>query len=123
MDGPLISKQILPNKLRLIMAPRTGDKPNPPMVDFSGIGAGLLDMTNIDFKFPSEHTVCGKRFDGEMQYYVYNAGRRRFVAVSFFLEGECVSKKLNVKNNDSYHCSQADFLLRFYCSITIIPHK
>lgn len=105
------------------MAPRTGDEPDPPMVDFSDIGAGLLDMTNIDFKFPSEHTVCGTRFDGEMQYYIYNAGRRRFVAVSFFLEGECISKKVNVKHNHSYHRPQADFLMRFDCSITIIPQK
>ena len=28
---------------------------------------GIMDMTNIDFKIPSEHTVCGKRFDAEMQ--------------------------------------------------------
>jgi hypothetical protein len=88
MDGPFITKQILSNKLRLVMAPRTGDEPDPPQVDFSSNGKGVMDMTNIDFKFPSEHTVCGKRFDGEMQYYSYHAGRSRFVAVAFFLEGE-----------------------------------
>lgn len=88
MDGPFITKEILPNKLRLVMAPRTGDEPDPPQVDFSSNGKGLMDMTNIDFKFPSEHSVCGRKFDGEMQYYSYHSGRRRFVAVSFFLEGE-----------------------------------
>ncbi|KAL3779435.1 hypothetical protein ACHAWO_000161 [Cyclotella atomus] len=86
MDGPFITKQILPSKLRLVMAPRTGDEPDPPQVDFSSNGKGLMDMTNIDFKFPSEHTVCGKRFDGEMQYYSYHPARRRFVTVVFFLE-------------------------------------
>ncbi|KAL7485580.1 hypothetical protein ACHAW6_011171 [Cyclotella cf. meneghiniana] len=117
MDGPFVSKQILPNKLRLIMAPRTGDEPDPPMVDFSDIGAGLLDMTNIDFKFPSEHTVCGTRFDGEMQYYIYNAGRRRFVAVSFFLEASpsyprnehlqtVINVFGNVFNQDKMKCQQ-----------------
>jgi hypothetical protein len=94
MDGELITKQILPSKLRLVMAPRTGDEPDPPQVDFSSNGRGIIDMTNIDFKFPSEHTVCGSKFDGEMQYYMYHPGRERFVAVSFFLEGE----------NDSTEC-------------------
>jgi hypothetical protein len=88
MDGTWIVKQILPNKLRLIMSPRTGDEPDPPQIDFSSIGQGLIDMTNIDFKFPSEHTVCGRRFDGEMQYYAYNPGKKRFVAVSFLLDGK-----------------------------------
>lgn len=48
-------------------------------------------MTNIDIKIPSEHTVCGRRFDAEMQYFTYHPGRRKFVAVSFFLEGEAIS--------------------------------
>ena len=88
MDSTWIAKQILPNKLRLVMSPRTGDEPDPPQIDFSSTGQGLIDMTNIDFKFPSEHTVCGRSFDGEMQYYAYNPGKKRFVAVSFLLDGK-----------------------------------
>lgn len=88
MDSTLISKQILPNKLRLVMSPRTGDEPDPPQIDFSSTGQGLIDMTNIDFKFPSEHTVCGRRFHGEMQYYAYSPVKKRFVAVSFLLDGK-----------------------------------
>ena len=68
------------------MAPRTGEEPDPPQVDFSSNGRGIMDMTNIDFKFPSEHTVCGHQFDGEMQYFTYHENRKRFVAVSFFLD-------------------------------------
>ena len=88
MDSDFIIKQILPNKLRLVMSRRTGDEPDPPQIDFSSTGQGIIDMTNIDFKFPSEHTVCGKVFDGEMQYFVYNSQRKRFLAVSFLLDGE-----------------------------------
>ena len=88
MNSDLIAKQILPNKLRLLMARRTGDEPDPPQIDFSSTGQGIIDMTNIDFTFPSEHTVCGKVYDGEMQYFVYNSQRKRFLAVSFLLDGE-----------------------------------
>jgi len=86
MDSDFITKQILSNKLRLVMAPRTGEEPDPPQIDFSSNGRGIIDMTNIDFKFPSEHTVCGHKFDGEMQYFTYHPARKRFVAVSFFLD-------------------------------------
>lgn len=88
MDSDLIHKQILSNKLRLILEPRTGEEPDPPQIDFSSNGRGITDMTNIDFKFPSEHTVCGQRFDGEMQYFTYHPARKRFVAVIFLLDGE-----------------------------------
>jgi len=93
MDGHFITKQILPNKLRLIMAPRTGEEPDPPQIDFSSNGRGIIDMTNIDIKFPSEHTVCGHSFDGEMQYFTYHPARKRFVAVSFFLDGSETNPK------------------------------
>ena len=89
MDSDYVTKQILSNKLRLVLAPRTGEEPDPPQIDFSSNGRGIIDMTHIDFKFPSEHTVCGYRFDGEMQYFTYHTARKRFVAVSFFLDGEC----------------------------------
>lgn len=98
MRSDFITKQILPNKLRLVMAKRTGDEPDPPQIDFSSTGQGIIDMTNIDFKFPSEHTVCGKVFDGEMQYFVYNSLRKRFLAVSFLLDGEHVFTKLLFNN-------------------------
>ncbi|KAL7545146.1 hypothetical protein ACHAWF_008515 [Thalassiosira exigua] len=88
MDSDLITKEILSNKLRLVMAPRTGEEPDPPQIDFASNGKGIIDMTNIDFKFPSEHTVCGHSFDGELQYFTYHGARKRFVAVSFFLDGE-----------------------------------
>ena len=40
-------KQILPNKLRVVMARRIGEEPDPPHVDFAGIGASNLDLLNI----------------------------------------------------------------------------
>ena len=122
MDSILINKQILPNKLRLIFAPRTGEEPDPPQIDFSSTGQGLLDMTNIDFKFPSEHTVCGQRFDGEMQYYVYNPSKKRFLAVSFLLDAnesnpknehlqDVIDALIPVYKNDERQCKERQDML------------
>jgi carbonic anhydrase len=86
MAGNFIEKQILPSMLRLVMEPRTGEEPDPPQIDFSANGRGITDMSNIDFKFPSEHTICGHRLDGEMQYYTFHPDRKDFVAVAFFLD-------------------------------------
>lgn len=80
------TKQILPSKLRVLVERRTGDEPDPPHVDFAGIGARELDLLNIDLKFPSEHTVCGRRFDGEMQYYFFHPVKRSLLVVSWLLE-------------------------------------
>lgn len=54
------------------MARRVGEEPDPPQVDFAGVGSKKLDMLNIDIKLKSEHTICGRRFDGEMQYYFFH---------------------------------------------------
>ena len=37
-----VEKQILPNKLRALMVRRVGDEPDPPHVDFSGVGYANL---------------------------------------------------------------------------------
>ena len=117
MDSTFITKQILPNKLRLIMTPRTGEEPDPPQIDFSSNGRGIIDTTNIDFKFPSEHTVCGHRFDGEMQYFTYHPARKRFVAVSFFLDGENIVL-LHEKNKERAVCN---IILRHVSYIISFP--
>ncbi|KAL9189385.1 hypothetical protein ACHAXT_009060 [Thalassiosira profunda] len=86
INGDFLEKQILPNKLRILVARRDGDEPDPPHVDFSGVGFKDLDLLNIDIKIPSEHTVCGKRYDGEMQYYFFHPVRRSLLVVAWLLE-------------------------------------
>ena len=81
-------KEILPNKLRVVMARRQGEEPDPPSSDFSGVGYKSLDMSNIDIKFPSEHTLCGRVYDGEMQYYFYHPVRKVLIAIAWLLEAQ-----------------------------------
>lgn len=54
--------------------------------DFAGVGAKDLDLLNIDIKFPSEHTVCGRVYDGEMQYYFFHPGKQSLLVVSWLFE-------------------------------------
>jgi carbonic anhydrase len=88
IDGNLTMKQILPNKLRVVMARRVGDEPDPPHTDFSGIGYRSLDMLNIDIKFPSEHTLCGRKYDGEMQYFFFHPVRKVPIGIAWLLDAQ-----------------------------------
>jgi hypothetical protein len=99
-----MTKQILPNKLRVVVSRRTQPERNacadlrnntdpyddcadePPTADFAAVQTKALDLLNVDIKFPSEHTVCGRRYDGEMQYYYFHPVRRSLVAVAWLLE-------------------------------------
>ena len=60
----------------------------PPALDFANTGAKELDLLNIDIKFPSEHTVCGRRFDGEMQYYFFHPVKLSLLAVAWLFEAK-----------------------------------
>ncbi|KAL3793129.1 hypothetical protein HJC23_005631 [Cyclotella cryptica] len=88
IQGDSMIKEILPNKLRVVMARRQGEEPDPPSSDFSGVGYKAIDMSNIDIKFPSEHTLCGRIYDGEMQYYFYHPVRKVLIAIAWLFEAQ-----------------------------------
>ena len=80
------------------MARRLGEEPDPPHTDFSAIGYKALDMLNIDIKFPSEHTLCGRSFHGEMQYFFYHPIRKVLIGIAWLLEAQV--------NATNYHMQQ-----------------
>jgi len=58
--------------------------PDPPRADFSrnGYNSGEQPLAFIDIKTKSEHKICGKRFDVELQYYyLHKYGNLEAVAV------------------------------------------
>jgi hypothetical protein len=57
-------------------------EPDPPHADFPEGWGGFADVMHVDFKVPSEHTINGKRYDGEMQVYHLHPGRRRMPTVA-----------------------------------------
>ncbi|KAL3761973.1 hypothetical protein ACHAW5_006679 [Stephanodiscus triporus] len=117
-DDALMTKQILPNKLRVVVSRRPDEvrmrclayaamlanvtaaaaadaidpddellcASEPPGADFANTQQKALDLLNIDIKFPSEHTVCGRKYDGEMQYYYFHPVRRTLLVVAWLLE-------------------------------------
>jgi carbonic anhydrase len=90
-----MTKRILPNKLHIHVVRKVANQTIPPSFDFSGVGAQALDLLNIDIKFPSEHTVCGQRFDGEMQYIFYHPVKNAFIVVAWLFEVK-VSNPINL---------------------------
>ena len=91
MSSNWTEKQILPNKLRVVMARRQGDEPDPPHTDFSAIGYKALDLLNIDIKFPSEHTLCGHVYDGEMQYFFFHPVRKSLIGIAWLFKADEVN--------------------------------
>jgi len=79
-------KEILPNKLRVVVARRVGEEPDPAHADFAAVGQSDLDLLNIDIKIPAEHTICGRRYDGEMQYYFFHPVKQALLVVSWLFE-------------------------------------
>jgi carbonic anhydrase len=84
-ESGLIETQILSNKLRLKFFRRPCNDteqlrclhPEPPKSDFPNNWGGYADLLHVDFKIPSEHTIYGERFDGEMQMFHLHPTRKR----------------------------------------------
>ena len=77
MSDMELAQSILPNKLRVDIWPREEGVPTwkgPPSVDFPWVNLKVRDLYNIDIKIPSEHTICGKRYDAEMMYMTHHNG-------------------------------------------------
>lgn len=82
------------NKLRLVYGRRSCQdywlpecaEPDPPSGDFPNNWGGSADVMHVDWKVPSEHTIYGERFDGEMQIFHIHPERRLTPAVSVMMQ-------------------------------------
>ena len=96
-----VQKEILPNKLRLDYGRNWFTVPGrsrPPGLDLPSVGFGaagnqVFDLYNIDIKIPSEHTVCGKRYDAELLYMTHHTapesvGYDITMIISFLIEAK-----------------------------------
>ena len=77
---------IMHNKLRLQYPERRSEweRPEPPGADFARnvFNSGIQDILHIDLKIGSEHTLCGKQYDGEMQlFYIHREGNLEALSV------------------------------------------
>ena len=99
ISSEVVEKQILPNKLRARMMRRIGEEPDPPHVDFAGVGYANMDLLNIDIKIPAEHHICGRQYDAEMQYYFFHPMKQKLIAVSWLFDampGNLVNQHLQL---------------------------
>ena len=81
---------IMHNKLRLSYPERRseGEMPEPPGTDFANnvFNSGIQDLVHIDVKVRSEHRLCGKQYDAEMQLFHVHGQERNFEALSILIE-------------------------------------
>lgn len=89
LDDDEVKLKILPSKLRIeysrLNEDLIGDKERPPHSDFAHNWNGYIPVVHIDIKIPSEHTICGKRFEGEYQVFYYHPKRREPIVQSIFI--------------------------------------
>lgn len=81
---------IMHNKLRLSYEQRRSEweRPEPPGTDFAHnvYRSGIQDVIHIDFKVKSEHRLCGKQYDGEMQIFHVHGTERNLEATGILIE-------------------------------------
>ena len=113
-DSSKIQPKILGSKLRIEYATRSwgpyetccGNAPNsykgwcplrgrgqfdcgvdlPPLADFAHHWNGYAQINHIDIKFPSEHTLCGKRYDAELVYWFVWPNRKAAINMAILVE-------------------------------------
>lgn len=52
----------------------------------NGFNSGIQDVIHIDIKVKSEHTLCGKQYDGEMQIFHLHQVERNLEAMGILIE-------------------------------------
>lgn len=95
------------NKLRLSYPQRSSewDMPEPPGIDFAHnvYRSGIQDLVNIDIKVKSEHRLCGKQYDAEMQLFHVHKEERDLEALSILIEaGGDVEGELGREDNPHF---------------------
>lgn len=101
VDHPLVMKQILPGKLRVVYPRRDPNNPDlidPPSADVPKGWGSQLDVIHADLKFPSEHTINGTRFAGEWQIFMLQMEGRGAPAMSILID-----RHPEDRNNTYFH--------------------
>jgi carbonic anhydrase len=95
-DDTNVFKHILPTKLRVIYKRRPCSdplvclEPDPPNADFPQGWGGYIDMMHFDIKVPSEHTLNGYRYDGEMQLFHLHPGNKKFAVRAVWIKSSAL---------------------------------
>lgn len=90
LDDENVQLKILPSKLRVQYSRFNSELNNefkrPPHSDFAHNWNGYIPVVHIDIKIPSEHTICGKRYEGEYQIFFYHEKRREPIVQSVLID-------------------------------------
>jgi len=57
-----------------------------PAADFPNHWDGFIQLLHIDVKIPSEHTICGRRYDGEMVLWFWHPARKKSINMAFMIK-------------------------------------
>ena len=106
------------NKLRLQYPERRSEeeKPEPPGTDFANnvFNSGVQDLVYIDIHVKSEHRLCGKQYDGEMQLFHVHHQEGNLEALSILIEaGGDVPGEMGYDDNPHFQVLLDYFQMKF----------
>ena len=109
---------IMHNKLRLQYPERRSEeeKPEPPGTDFANnvFNSGVQDLVYIDIHVKSEHRLCGKQYDGEMQLVHVHHQEGNLEALSILIEaGGDVPGEMGYDDNPHFQVLLDYFQMKF----------
>ena len=109
---------IMHNKLRLQYPERRSEeeKPEPPGTDFANnvFNSGVQDLVYIDIHVKSEHRLCGKQYDGEMQLFHVHHQEGNLEALSILIEaGGDVPGEMGYDDNPHFQVLLDYFQMKF----------
>ena len=83
-----VKLEILPNKLRINWPRRIKDRtePDTPSADIPKGWGSQIDAIHTDAIVPAEHTIEGKRFDGEWRVYHVHPGGKGAAIITVLIE-------------------------------------
>lgn len=132
IDDDAFEKLILPHKLSIVARRRpcldvdeAGEGQGsckgrrPPIADYPRYASSISDYSdlhNYDIKIPSEHTIAGERFDGEIQMFHTHLGNTRLSSIGVLIRAtengfntefqKILDQFQGVYNRDKAQCNQ-----------------
>ena len=95
LTDPEVKLEIQPNKMRIIWPRRIDNRaePDTPSADIPKGWGSQIDATHTDLVIPAEHTLNGKRYQGEWRTYHMHPGGKGTAVITTLIDASPENEK------------------------------